>query len=411
MWEATILSPSTGASVRRRTLALLLPVLLLTSLACSQFVPGWGGATVTSGTVYTVGANQKVLALSANARARGETFPAQGEWQYPAESDRKAGTSFSPPVVSGGLVYVTIHQLGGNPGVPGAVLALDAGNGSLRWRFDIPNGPSAQIVGPVVVAGGNAYVGASDHFVYALDATTGANKWQFRTGNKVWAGVAVDGSGSAYVASLDHRVYAVDAANGKEKWRFETGGAIASAPLFSNGRLYVGSADGLLYALDVNARAQQAAFPASGEWKYETGSWFWATPLIDSGTLYAGAVNGDVAALDATTGRERWRVHVGSIDAVVSSTPVLASGVLGISVRDGKDGHDGKVYGLDARGGQERWRYSTDPRGPVYSALASDGSAFYAYSMNQRLIALEANNGASRWVCRTDQTGDKLCKG
>ena len=78
---------------------------------------------------------------------------------------------------------------------------------------------------------------------------------------------------------------------------------------------------------------------------------------------------------------------------------------------DGKDGTDGKVFGLDVKTGQERWRYSTDPKGPVNSALASDGSVFYAYSMNQRLVALEANNGASRWVCRTDQTGDKLCKG
>lgn len=397
--------------MRLRGLGLLLPALLLTATACSQFVPGWGGAAVASGTVFTVGGNQKVLAFNASARARGETFPAQGEWQYPAESDRKAGTSFTPPVVAGGIVYAAIHQLGGNPGVPGAVLALDAGNGSLRWRFDLPSGPSAQIVGPVVVAGGIAYVGASDHSVYALDANTGANKWQFRTGNKVWAGVALDGAGTAYIASLDHRVYAVDVATGKEKWRHETGGAIASAPLFDSGRLYVGSADGFLYALDVNARSQKAEFPARGEWRYATGSWFWATPLLDSGTLYAGAVNGEVTALDAVSGKEQWRSRVGSIDAVVSSTPVLAAGILGISARDGKDGTDGKVFGLDVKTGQERWRYSTDPKGPVYSALSSDGTAFYAYSMNQRIIALEANNGTSRWVCRTDQTGDKLCKG
>jgi outer membrane protein assembly factor BamB len=380
----------------------MVPALLLGAAACTPQVHGWGGAAAGTGAVYTVGGNQKVLAFNPAARARGDAFPAQGEWQYPPESDRRAGTSFTAPVVANGSVYVAIHQLGGTPGTPGALLALDAGNGSQRWRFDLPSA-TGQLVGPPVVVNNTIYLGASDYVVYALDANTGATRWQFATRNKVWAGVAADSSGTAYIASLDHRVYAVDAATGKEQWRFETGGAIASAPLYADGRLYVGSADGYLYALDVQARGRGEAFPTAREWRVDSGSWFWATPLLDKGTLYAGTVDGGVFALAAATGEELWKTHVGSQDAVISATPILSGGLLALSTKDGADSQDGRVYALDAATGQERWRYSTDPRGPIYGGLSTDGTLLYAYSMNQRLIALDAGNGAARWTCRTEQ--------
>lgn len=411
MWEATILFHSVhGPRPSARAALALSLVLLATATACTVQVPGWGGAALAANMIYTVGANQKVLALNPAARIEGKTFPAEGEWQYPPENDRRAGTSFAPPVVVGGTVYVTVHHAGGNPGSPGALIALDAGNGAQKWHFTVPS-LSGQVVGPPVVADTTVYVGASDHYVYALDTNTGAERWRFRTGNKVWAGVAPDGAGVVYIASLDHNLYAVDAATGAERWRFETGGAIASTPLFANGRIYLGSADGNLYALDPRERSRGATFPAATEWRLSSDSWFWATPLHDGGRLYVGAINGEVYALDATTGRVIWKTRVGSLDAVVAGTPALAGGVLAVPVRDGKDGHDGRVYGLDAQTGQERWRYSTDPRGPVNSRLTSDGSLVYAYSLNQRLIALNAATGSPLWVCRTDQTGDKLCKG
>ena len=60
---------------------------------------------MTGSTVYTVGANQKVLALNPTARQRGDAFPGEGEWQYPTEADRKVGTSFTAPVAANGTVY------------------------------------------------------------------------------------------------------------------------------------------------------------------------------------------------------------------------------------------------------------------------------------------------------------------
>lgn len=403
--EATTLFPKLVRSWGRRLLALA-PLALLSAAACGPAaVHGWGGASAANGLVYTVGASQRVMALNPSARSRGETFPSEGEWQYP--SDRAAGTSFSAPVVAGDAVYVSIYQLGGGGGgffgstpSPGALLKLDARSGGQQWRFDIP-GPGGHVIGPPTVVGSTAYLGAADDVVYALDTNTGAVRWQFKSQNKVWAGVTLDERGTAYVASLDHRIYALDAATGAEKWHFDTGGAIATAPVYKDGKLYFGSSDTYLYAIDVQARASNAAFPARGEWRFTAGSWFWATPFLSGDTVYATAVDGSVYALSAAEGSQNWKQLVGTRDAGVTATPILVNGILAVPAQDGR------IYALDPATGAEKWRYTTDPQGPIFSALGTDGTLLYAYSQNQRIIAVDAASGTSRWTCRTEQQ----CKG
>jgi outer membrane protein assembly factor BamB len=52
------------------------------------------------------------------------------------------------------------------------------------------------------------YVGSYDGNVYALNATTGANVWNFTTGASVYSSPAV-ANGVVYVGSYDGNVYAV----------------------------------------------------------------------------------------------------------------------------------------------------------------------------------------------------------
>jgi len=400
-WGDTTLFLSLSKAAAIRRILTLLPITALAAAACAPQTHGWGGvAAGSTNTLYLVGGNQKIMAMNPTARARGDTFPADGEWAYPPENDRHAGTSFAAPVVANGTVYSSIYELGGTTGQPGAVIALDAANGQQRWRFQLPSA-SSDVIGPPVVVSNTVYLSSSDYTVYALDANTGAVRWQFRTGNKVWAGVTVDEAGIAYIASLDHRLYAVDAATGAEKWRFETGGAIAQTPAYKDGKLYFGSADGNLYSIDVRARAGNAAFPSNGEWALASSSWFWATPLIANATAYVTEVDGGVRAVDASTGKEKWATAIGTRDAGVSATPVLAGAVLAIPAQDGK------IYALDPATGAEKWRYATDPTGPIYSTLSTDGTVLYAYSMNQRILSIEVATGRALWTCRTEQP----CKG
>jgi outer membrane protein assembly factor BamB len=50
-----------------------------------------------------------------------------------------------------------------------------------------------------------------------------------------------------FVGSADGRIYAIDGKTGKERWRFEAGGALVASPAVAAGRLVIGTDAGDLY--------------------------------------------------------------------------------------------------------------------------------------------------------------------
>jgi len=72
--------------------------------------------------------------------------------------------------------------------------------------------------------------------------------WSTKLGGKLTTSVVADGK--LFVASRDaHRVYALDAATGKQQWDFTTGGRVDSPPTIWQGRALFGSADGHVYCV------------------------------------------------------------------------------------------------------------------------------------------------------------------
>src|ERR1700704_2130316 len=54
-------------------------------------------------------------------------------------------------------------------------------------------------------------------------------KWTFKTGGRVYSSPAV-ADGVVFVGSADGNLYAVDAAAGTQKWKFTTRGRVVSSP-------------------------------------------------------------------------------------------------------------------------------------------------------------------------------------
>src|SRR6185312_6432695 len=86
--------------------------------------------------------------------------------------------------------------------------------------------------------------------------------WSFKTGGAVKSSAAIV-NGRVFIGSDDSTVYALDLANGKKVWATKTGGGIESSPLVLDGSVFVGSSDAALYAFDAGNGKQL--------WKYETG--------------------------------------------------------------------------------------------------------------------------------------------
>jgi eukaryotic-like serine/threonine-protein kinase len=93
--------------------------------------------------------------------------------------------------------------------------------------------------------------------------------WTFKTAGAVKSSAALV-QGRAFIGSDDGNLYALDLASGKRLWAFKTGGEVESSPLVLAGKVFVGASDGWLYAVDA-ATGKQA-------WKYETGDKILGSP-------------------------------------------------------------------------------------------------------------------------------------
>ncbi|WP_327324306.1 PQQ-binding-like beta-propeller repeat protein [Streptomyces sp. NBC_01210] len=181
------------------------------------------------GYVY-VAAGTRALAIDiANGRVR---------WHFESPAVFLSPPVFAPgPAVTGGGVYLVDYL--------GTVYALDATTGKDRWRIATE---SRQSIEPVLVANGNIHVG-SGSALYTLDAVTGTPMWRFAAGGEV-IGAPVVADGRVHFGSADHVLYTLDASGGQLRWKLATGGEITGSPVAQGGVVYACSKDRCVYALD-----------------------------------------------------------------------------------------------------------------------------------------------------------------
>jgi outer membrane protein assembly factor BamB/orotate phosphoribosyltransferase len=125
-----------------------------------------------------------------------------------------------------------------------------------------------------------------------------------------------------------------------------------SSPCFDESRVYIGSDNGVFYALDRRDGSVVWSFKV-GPFRYEKG--ILSSPLLHQGIVYFGAYDGVVYALDALTGIERWRYDdadwVGSSPALDAETNTLY-----IGLEFGLWNRKGGIVALDAATGARRWQ-------------------------------------------------------
>jgi outer membrane protein assembly factor BamB len=304
---------------------------------------------------------------------------------------------------------------GGTDGGEPAVFRADAHHSGLyqgpgvaqlhgvKWKFKA----GGAIVSTPALAHGTVYFGSSDHFLYALDAHSGALRWKYQTGSRVASSPAV-AAGQVYFGSYDGNFYALDAASGRLLWKFATQGerrfaakhlhgaepaaelmpdpfdVYLSSPLVNADLVYFGSGDGNVYALETaTGRAR---------WSFHTGNVVHASPALANHLVYVGSWDSYFYALDAASGAERWRFKTGEDLAISNQVGIQSSAVVaGDTVYFGC--RDSNLYALDAASGVRRWAFNNKGSWVIGSPTVRDGKVYFATSDSGLVQVLDAASG------------------
>jgi len=203
--------------------------------------------------------------------------------------------------------------------------------------------PFAVLPGDWVTAlGDNARTGGT-----ATDLTTAPHvKWTYQPNRIAGATAPVVAGKLVFVADHNGVVRALESATGKLQWQRYTGGAIFFPPTVGEGRVFVGSADGNVYAFE--------AISGRPLWHYRVAPVERWIPMFDKlmstwpvaggvvvqeGVVYAAAgissFDGTyVVALDAASGKPKWYNDTSGELSAVTRSGVSLQGRL--AIREGK---------------------------------------------------------------------------
>src|SRR6266498_4692709 len=183
--------------------------------------------TVVDGVVYVGCRDAHVYAVDAATGRK--------KWDYPTSKSWVIGT----PAVRDGVVYVGTSD-------SSRFMGLDAKNGRLRLNFDA----KAYMFSSPALAGDLAYVGDHNGRLYAINTKTGKLAWEFQTdASKKDPFKVLNADGTLNQEVLYAPVFGDFEDMYVALSRFMSIGAIVSSPVVDKGKVYFGSMDGNLYAV------------------------------------------------------------------------------------------------------------------------------------------------------------------
>ena len=212
----------------------------------------------------------------------------------------------------------------------------------------------------LALSGCNLLLNDSDLYSYCIDTDTGDLRWRFSilksfhqedgyriitdqlAGGGYYQSKPILADGKVFIGTPSRFVYALDAETSDEIWKHEIGAAISGAPVYDDGKIYIGQQGGEddFYCLDANTGKMI--------WKQNVG-WVWGSAAVSDGLVFVPGIDGFVNCLNANDGSIIWRFRT---DKSVCSEPM----VMGNHVYFGS--WDDFLYKFEKRTGQLVWKYA-----------------------------------------------------
>jgi outer membrane protein assembly factor BamB len=308
---------------------------------------------------------------------RGEVFAideSRGKVQWAYRSGRCSAAS---PAIGSHLVFVALLNrppCNASHGRDGKVIAFDAETGKIRWQRTIgPSESSPLFAGSVVV------VGDWSHNVYAFTSGTGNLRWHYHAGGLIKGAISQAGN-RVFFGSYDTHVYALDVRTGKQLWRASSQprigrtGTFYANPAVAYGRIYLGATDGKMYSY--------GATSGKLRWSNGTGDFIYSSAAVWRRNVMVGSYDGHFYSFDAATGDIRWKFDA---HGKISGSPSVVDGIVYFSTLNGR------TFGLDAANGKLRWSY----RAGQYAAVVASKRRLYLVGYS-KLYALIERGGERR---------------
>lgn len=282
-------------------------------------------------------------------------------------------------------------------------IAHPALGGTLQPVWSVPigqgDGRRHRITAEPVSAGGLIYTLDSRALVTAV-TTTGEVAWSrnlvpafARNADAASGGGLAIAGGRLYVASAFGMLYALDLRSGAEIWQKRFDAPLKAAPTVVGGELYVVAADSSAWKLDAATGKTDWQISGTPSPASMVGG---AAPAVAGDMVLLPTPAGELIAANRATGQVMWKRGVSGTRVGVAYASV--SDVTGDPVVQGDTiyvgNQSGRVMAMNRRDGAIIWTAQEAAYGPVWPV---GGSVFLMSDRNQ-LIRLSAANGELIWA-------------
>jgi len=203
--------------------------------------------------------------------------------------------------------------------------------------------------------------------------------WRFKTKDKLpIKSSPIIADGRVYFGSFDDSLYALNVADGSIAWKAEAGATIEGTPCYANGIVYVGSLDTNVYAFDAKT--------GKPVWTFKTGDAVKGGPNVVNGKVLIGSYDSKLYSLDAKTGKLDWSFETSNY---VYSTPSIWEG------RTVFGGCDGLLHILNIADGKEE--KSIEAGAYIAASAAIDGGVAYVGHHESEFLAFDLKKGEVIW--------------
>lgn len=252
-----------------------------------------------------------------------------------------------------------------------------------------------------VVDRGFAYVNSDDANLYKLEVRSGKEVWRAQIDSRpaprpkrqvfdrYGSSARVDGT-RIYGGSADGNLYALETASGRELWRAASRGKVYASPIRHGDAVTFGSFDGFLYSV--------AAADGKPRWQTDTRGAIATAPAIAGRRIVVGNRAFELSGIDADAGTVAWRQFF--FFSWVDSVPTIANGTAYVGSSDTVS-----VSAFDVATGKHKWQRVLGgwcwpqvavTRDRVYAGVSAARGTFNV--ARGAFVALDRMSGKVHWA-------------